>query len=179
MEGMGRRKRTVSEGDDLARAFGLGHSPDVLYRIGLAFAGLAAEVVREVRILADLVSVGGDPVKTEERESDVGFGDGGEEELCVVEVDLDEGEAGEGGGQESHGEQGTVRGDLYIIFCAVGSLPSERNRSETGRVRAISRFPFGRSTSAPASVNGCWPTARTGWIVHCSTLGSMQASKRT
>lgn len=92
------RERTVGEGDHLARSFGLGHSPDVLYRIGLAFAGLLAEVVGEVWVLADLLGDGGDPLKTEERETDIGSGDGGEDELCIVEVDLDEGEAGEGGG---------------------------------------------------------------------------------
>lgn len=92
------RERTVGEGDDLARALGLGHSPDVLYRIGLAFTSLLAEVVGEVWVLADLVAGRGDPLKTEERETDIGFGDGGEEELGIVEVDLDEGEAGEGGG---------------------------------------------------------------------------------
>jgi len=44
---------TVGQGNDLARPFGLRHSPDVLYRVGLALPSLTTEVVREIAILPD------------------------------------------------------------------------------------------------------------------------------
>ena len=47
------RELTVSKGDDFARSFGLCHSPDIFYSIGLALAGLSTEVVREVPVLSD------------------------------------------------------------------------------------------------------------------------------
>ena len=107
---------TVGESDNLAGALGLSHSPDVLYRIGLALAGLSAEVVGEVSVLGGVWGAGGDPLKTEAGESDVCMGDGVEDELCIVEAALEEGEAGEGGGEESHGEETPTRAEtLYFI----------------------------------------------------------------
>ena len=54
-------KLTVGEGDDLAGPFGLGHSPDILYRVGLALAGFSTEVVGEVAVGSDV----GDPLMAE------------------------------------------------------------------------------------------------------------------
>ena len=109
-----RKRLTVGEGDNLAGSFRLCHSPDILYRIGLALAGLPTEMVREVS--CDLWG-GGDPLKAEAGESDVGAGEGEKEELCIVEVDPDEGKAGEGGGEESHGEEPSLEGQRIYIFC--------------------------------------------------------------
>ena len=104
--GGGTQKLTVGQGDDLARPFGLCHSPDVLYRIGLALPSLSTEVVREIAILPDGRAVGGDPLKADALVLKVGGDDGGEGELDGLEVGLNEGEASERGGEESHGEGG-------------------------------------------------------------------------
>lgn len=110
---------TVGQGDDLARTLGLSHPPDILYRVGLALAGLSAEVVREVAISSDAWAVGSDPLKADALVPDVGGGDGGEDELDGLEVGLHEGETGEGGGEESHGE-GPLgwRWGIYIFYLS-------------------------------------------------------------
>ena len=119
---------TVGQGDDLARPFCLCHSPDVLYRVGLALPGLSTEVVREIAILPDAWAVGGDPLKSGALVLKVGGDDGGEGKLDSLEVGLDEGEAGEGGGEESHGEGSTgSRRGIYISYsaCWVSPHPPE------------------------------------------------------
>ena len=119
---------TVGEGDDLARPFGLCHPPNVLYRIGLALPGLSTEVVREFAILPDAWAVGSDPPKADALVLKVGGDDGGEGELDGLEVGLNEGEAGEGGGKESHGEGCTgSRLGIYTSCpaCRVSPHPPE------------------------------------------------------
>ena len=98
-----RQDLTVRQGDDLARPFRLCHSPDILYRIGLAFPGLPTEVVREIAVLPDVWAAGGDPLKADALVLNVGGDEGGEGKLDDFEVGLNEGEAGEGRGEESHG----------------------------------------------------------------------------
>jgi len=109
-----RQGLTVGQGDDLTRPFGLCHSPDVLYRIGLALPGLPTEVVREIAIVADMWAVGGDPLKADALVLNVGGDEGGEGKLDDLEVGLNKGEAGEGGGEESHGEGPTSLGEGFI-----------------------------------------------------------------
>jgi hypothetical protein len=122
--------------------FGLCHSPHVLYRVGLALTGLSTEVVREVAIGSDVR--GSDPVKTEAGESDVVASDKEEEELCIAEVNPDRGEAGEGKGEESHGERGVVSAPqrFYSPFirrrCTerVDSVPRETHPKQSNRTKA-------------------------------------------
>jgi len=108
---------TVGQGDDLAGSFGLCHSPDIFYRIGLALTGLSTEMMREVTgVLAGVWSVVGDPFEAEAWVLDVGFDDGGEYKLGTVDVDLHEGEGNERGEEGSH-----WRGDIpshwsFILF---------------------------------------------------------------
>ena len=107
---------TVGEGDDLAGTLGLRHSPDILYRVGLALAGLSTEMVGEIAITPDIWAVGSDPLGAGARVMDVGVGDGGEDELDGVEVGLHQGEASERGGEESHVEGQRIRGGRIYIF---------------------------------------------------------------
>jgi len=151
------RGLTVGEGDNLARSFRLCHSPDILYRIGLALAGLSTEMVREVSSdLWGVLAVGGDPLKAEAGESDVGAGDGEKEELCIVEVDLNEGEASERGGEESHGEEPSLEGaeNLYFSACRrcterVHSVPRERDPEQPSRA---SKAPVTRMQPQPSVI---------------------------
>jgi len=122
-----RQDLTVGQGDDLARPFGLCHSPDVLYRIGLALPSLSTEVVREIAILPDLWAVGGDPLKTDALVLNEGGDEGGEGKLDDLEVGLNEGEASEGRGEESHGEGAVCSRRVYISYpaCRVSPHPPE------------------------------------------------------
>ena len=120
---------TVGQGDDLARPLGLRHPPDVLYRVGLAFTGLSTEVVREVAIVSDALAVGSDPLKAHALTLNVDANDGGEDKLEGVEITLDEGEAGEREGRESHrGPRFATKG-LYFIL-AFGTLSTHRIREK-------------------------------------------------
>lgn len=113
------RELTVGEGDDLARPLGVCHSPDILYRVGLALAGLSAEVVREV-VFPGVRAIGSDPLEAVALMVNAGGDEGSEDELGDVKVGLYEGEAGEGGGEESHGEEtSTGEGGGFIFYRPV------------------------------------------------------------
>jgi hypothetical protein len=120
---------TVGQGDDLARPLGLRHPPDVLYRIGLALTGLSTEVVREVAIVSDAWAVGSDPLKARALTLNVGANDGGEDKLEGVEITLDEGEASEREGRESHRGLCFATKGLYFIL-AFGTLSTRRIREK-------------------------------------------------
>jgi len=61
-------------------------------------------VVSEVSIVSDDRADGSDPLKAEALEMGPRVDEGREDKLDKVKVALDEGEAGERGGGESHGE---------------------------------------------------------------------------
>ena len=80
---------TIGESNDIARSFGLCHSPDILYRVGLAFTGLSTEVVREVAAASDGRGVvGSDPLKVETLVLNPCTEGGGENEADKVEIAL-------------------------------------------------------------------------------------------
>ena len=92
-------------------------------------------MVREVSVSSSAEASGGDPLKAEERESDVASSRE-EDELDIVQVDLEERETSEGGGEESHGEDLTPHGREFILFYlpamhSESAFRSERNASET------------------------------------------------
>jgi sirohydrochlorin ferrochelatase len=91
-------------------------------------------VVGEVAIgWAGLDAVGSGPLEAHTLIPDPRIDDRGEDEADDVEVALDEGEAGDGGGRESHREGQILRRRLYTFFDGTLSrttLRSERNVSE-------------------------------------------------
>ena len=61
--------------------------------------------MRKVSSLSDVWAIGSSPLEASALVSDVGVGDGEEYKPEVAEVGLYEGEVGEGGERESHGEE--------------------------------------------------------------------------
>lgn len=90
-------------------------------------------MVREIAIISDVA--GSDPLKAGAWVLGVGTDDGGEDELDGVEVGLHEGQAGEGGGEESHGEEASLSLRRLYIFV-------------TGTLRTLIIFLF-RSERRP------------------------------